>query len=119
MNEPEPVIIALVRDLMFSSKITATARAQGRSVRIVREPAALAREAGSMLLADLNLPGAVEASADWMARTSGQAVGFVSHVDAETIALARQAGLTRVMPRSRFVQDLPTLLDDGTVGGCP
>jgi hypothetical protein len=37
-------------------------------------------------------------------------VGFVSHVDAVTIAHARGSGLDRVLPRSRFVEQLPELL---------
>lgn len=113
MNESGPTIVALVKDLLFSSKIIATARAQGQTVRLVREPSALMKESGTTLLVDLNLPGSIEAAADWLARTSGQAVGFVSHVDTDTIIRARQIGLTKVMARSQFVQALPTLLGRG------
>ena len=37
-------------------------------------------------------------------------IGYVSHVDAATTTAARAAGLTTVMARSRFVEQLPTLL---------
>ena len=40
-------------------------------------------------------------------------VGFVSHVQADLIAQARQAGVDRVMARSAFVVELPELLRDG------
>jgi hypothetical protein len=40
----------------------------------------------------------------------GQVIGFVSHVDTDTIAKARESGLDRVMARSGFVGALPALL---------
>jgi hypothetical protein len=106
-------LYALVRDLMFVSRITSTARVQGVAVKVVRDPQQLAGEAApgaARLIVDLNLPGAIPAAAAWKAATSGEVVGFVSHVDAQTIQSAREAGLDRVMPRSQFVQVLPELL---------
>jgi hypothetical protein len=103
-------VIALIQDLIFGSKITAEARAAGVQVRTARDPAGLAAaDDGDLLLVDLNLPGAIEAAGAWVARTSRTAVGFVSHVDADTIARARVAGITPI-PRSRFVNELPELL---------
>jgi hypothetical protein len=109
MTEPGPVI-ALVRDLLFASKITATAAAAGTSVSLVRDPAKLGGVPGSRLIVDLNLAGAIEAAQSWKAQTGGEAVGFVSHVDTETIDRARAAGIDRVLARSRFVELLPGLL---------
>ena len=43
-------------------------------------------------------------------RLSAEVVCFVSHVDAATIAAARAAGLTRILARSAFVEQLPGLL---------
>jgi len=40
-------------------------------------------------------------------------VGFVSHVQTETIAAARAAGIDEVMARSAFVARLATLLENG------
>jgi len=103
-------VLALVRDLMFSSKITATARAVGVEVHAVREPGGLSERKGRLLVVDLNLPGAIEAAAGWRAGNPGcRVVGFVSHVDAPTIQKAREAGL-EVMARSGFVEKLPELL---------
>ena len=111
---PQPAVspvIALVRDLMFSSKVSATARAVGSEVVIVREPGKLAGQKGRELLVDLSLPGAIEAAASWKAENStARVVGFVSHVDTATIQRAREAGL-EVMARSGFVEALPTLLE--------
>ena|SRR5579871_5769116 len=106
---PLPVL-ALVKDLMFSSKITGTARALGKQVQVIRDPAHLTTQPGRMLLVDLNQPGAIEAAAKWReSNLTIPVVGFVSHVDTETIEKARSAGL-QVMARSGFVEALPSLL---------
>ena len=108
---PLPPVIALVRDLMFSSKVTATARAVGSEVQIIRDPGKLIGQTGRMLLVDLNLPGAIEAASMWKTENpSAQVVGFVSHVDTGTIQKAREAGL-EVMARSGFVEGLAGLLE--------
>ena len=105
-----PSILVLVRDLMFSSKIGATARAQNAAVRMLRDPAKLAAEPGARLIVDLNLDGAIPAAIAWKQASGGEVIGFVSHFDAAAIAAARAGGIDRVMPRSQFVQVLPELL---------
>jgi len=109
-SDSKPVVLALVRDLIFASKISASARAAGIDARIVRDPAHLASLTGSMLLADLNQPGVIEAAAAWKRASGAQVVGFVSHVDGTTIDQARLAGLDQIMARSGFVNALPTLM---------
>lgn len=94
---------------MFVSKVTATARATGATVRVVRDVAKLPQE-GTRLIVDLNEPGAIDAAASWKSATGGRVTGFVSHVDAEAIANARAAGLEDVMPRSRFTAMLEQIL---------
>jgi hypothetical protein len=106
---PQPSVLLLCRDLMFLSKVTATAKAAGVAVQVVRDPAMLPA-VGTRLLVDLNQDGAIDAAARWKAATGGRVAGFVSHVDAEAIARARQAGLDQVLPRSRFTADLESLL---------
>ena len=107
----DPVLV-LVRDLIFSSRITATAKAADVAVVLVRDPAQLAGRAGRQLIVDLNQDGAIEAAAAWGKASGNEVTGFVSHVDADTIARARSAGIGRVIPRSRFVEDLPALLQE-------
>jgi len=102
--------LALVSDLMFSSRITAEAKAAGAQVQILRKPEQLNQAEGELLLVDLNLPGATTAAAAWRQKEGRRTVGFVSHIDAATIAAAREAGLEEIMPRSRFIQVLPELL---------
>jgi hypothetical protein len=107
-GNPTPILL-LCRDLMFVSKVTATARAVGRGVRVVREPTQLPAE-GARLLVDLNQPGALEAAAAWRTASGGTVVGFVAHVDTETIARAREAGLDHVLTRGRFTAELEGIL---------
>jgi hypothetical protein len=113
--EPTPTVLALVRDLMFVSRITATAREVGCPVAVVRNPKDLPDREGSLLLADLNLEGAIEAAAAWKQSHNAPVIGFVSHTDAATIARAREAGIDRVMARGGFVEALPSLLKDPDV----
>src|SRR5688500_13813215 len=113
MSEANPAgepILVLVRDLVFSSRITATARAEGAAVKVVRDAGKLPGETGKRLIVDLNEDGAIEAAVAWKASSNGEVIGFVSHVDSATIARARDAGIDRVMRRSRFVEELPQLL---------
>jgi hypothetical protein len=108
---PSPPLLVLVRDLLFSSRIAVAARHLGVEIKLLREPGQLAAEAGGRLIVDLNQPSALDAATEW--RRGGdarQVIGFVAHVDAETIRRARDAGIDQVLPRSRFVAELDSLL---------
>ncbi len=104
-------MLVLVRDLIFASRISVTAQAVGVDVQQLRDPAMLAAEsAGGRLIVDLNQTGALDAAIEWKKRTGGEVIGFVAHVDADTIRRARDAGVDQVLPRSRFVAQLESLL---------
>jgi len=106
-------ILVLVRDLTFSGRILAEARAAGAAVKVLRDPAQVLKldgVLGKLMIVDLNLPGAIEAAGHWRKTAGRTVVGFVSHEDAQTIAQARSAGVDQVLARSRFVQVLPDLL---------
>lgn len=106
-----PEVIALVRDLLLGSRVSAAAQRLGLSVRMLRDPSKLAELSGRRVLVDLNEPGAMEAAAGWRSATAGrEAIGFVSHVDAATAGRARELGIDRVLARSRFVEILAELL---------
>src|SRR2546421_11946717 len=107
MSQP---VLVLVRDLMFASKISATAQAVGVPVKLIRDPNKLTGEEGERLIVDLNQPEALEAAVQWKAKSGARVVGFVSHVDRETIDRARSLGIDEILPRSQFVQRLPELL---------
>jgi CheY-like chemotaxis protein len=116
MSAPHGLL--LCDDLLFSSRITGTARDLGLDVRVARSPEellVLARQAppGGVLLdlhhAGLDLPellGRLREACPVMPRV----VGYGSHVDAATLRSARAAGCDPVLPRSKFVEDLPTAL---------
>src|SRR5258706_3951303 len=112
MADASAPIVLLCRDLMFVSKVTATARTLGVAVQVVRDPAQLPQggQQGGRLLVDLNQAGAIEAAAAWKTATGGRVIGFVSHVDTETIERARGAGLDEVVPRSRFTAMLEQIV---------
>jgi CheY-like chemotaxis protein len=109
-NSPPGTVLALVRDLIFASKISASARTAQIDCKIIRDVRGLTGQSGDLLLVDLNEPGAIEAASQWQQDSGRPVVGFVSHVDAARIEQARQAGLTRVMARSGFVAALPSLI---------
>jgi hypothetical protein len=109
--EDRSTILVLVRDLIFASRITATAKSINAGVKLIRDPATLGSQPGPRLIVDLNLAGAIEAAQHWKELTGGEVAGFVSHVDTETINRARAAGVDRVLARSRFVELLPDLLN--------
>jgi hypothetical protein len=105
-----PTLLILCRDLLLGSRITAAAQSAGVSFRVVRDAAKLAGQAGRRLIVDLNQDGAVDAAAAWRSATGNEVIGFVSHVDGETISRARDAGLVHVLARSQFVAQLPQLM---------
>jgi hypothetical protein len=98
---------------MFSGKIVAEARSAGAGCKIVREVGKLQESGGQsiqLLMVDLNLDGAIEAASAWGKSTGRPVYGFVSHVDSDTIAKAKQAGIDHVLARSKFVTILPELV---------
>jgi len=95
---------------MFCTRIVAEAKAQGLAFKVVRDTARLSEEPGTRLIVDLNQPGALEAAVQWKKTLGGTVIGFVSHVDSETIAKAREARIDQVVARGQFVAMLPQLL---------
>jgi DNA-binding NarL/FixJ family response regulator len=110
--------LLLSDDLIFTSRVTGTARAQGLLVEAVRSPEALlalARDAAPRcVLIDLHNPGLNLPELLRQLREACPAmprlVAYGSHVDTETLRAARAAGCDLVLPRSKFVEDLPAAL---------
>ena len=118
--------LLLCDDLIFTSRITGTAKALGLAVGAARDVAGLLRAARqappTCVLLDLQFPGLelVTLLAELRAIGPMRVVGYGSHVDAATLHAARVAGCDPVLPRSKFVEELPTALvgwlGDGTSG---
>jgi len=109
--------LILSDDLLFTSRITGTARDLGLTVTPARSADRLLEMARARppacVIVDLSNPGLV--LNDLMAdlRTLSpvpRVVAYGSHVDAETLKAARAAGCDPVLSRSKFVEELPTQL---------
>ena len=111
---------AAVDDRFFSVRIRETARQAGVTVDVV-PPALLETEvhkrleAGSVeaVIVDLGVASAVDRVRALKGDTRTQAVpviGFASHVAADLIRSAKEAGCDRVLARSTFTAHLGVLL---------
>ncbi len=109
----------LVDDMIFSSKITGTARQVALETRTHRDAAtladALADADARLLIVDLAFRGGDSVEAIAAVRADGRLAGlpiiaFGSHVETDRLAAAGDAGADEVMPRSAFSQHLPRLL---------
>lgn len=109
MTEPTPTL-ALIRDLLFSSKLTAAAKSKGTTVKIVRDPAKLAELEGLRVIVDLNAEGHLAAAMAWKARTGGEVIGFIAHVAGDGIAEAKRLGVDRVISNGGFAANVDRLV---------
>jgi len=112
------MILVVVDDLLFLSKIQETAKHLGVEVKAAQPEdlsgGALAAAPNAFLI-DLNhrsgkaleVVGALKSDS----KTKHiRVVGFVSHVQSDLIARARDAGCDLVLARSAFTSQLPSLL---------
>jgi CheY-like chemotaxis protein len=113
------VIIAIVEDLMFTSKIKTAASQLGVQVVFARSKDAaldeMRKTAPTRVIVDLNSPrtdplGIVAAMKRDPSLAATPTIGFVSHVRTDIIDAARQAGVDEVMPRSAFTARLAEIL---------
>jgi DNA-binding response OmpR family regulator len=115
------MMIAVVTDLIFSTKITGTGKSLGRPVLVartverLREHLAAAEGAESRtVIVDLNVAGVDPLAAIREAKAAGaRVVAFLSHVQADLAVAAREAGADQVMARSAFTERLPEILGEG------
>ena len=112
-----PAALLLSRDLIFTSKVTSTARALGAQVltagNTALASAMLASWRPRAVFVDLSAGDLVSPAALAAYRQIVPGVPFIaygSHVDTESLAAAASAGCDPVLPRSRFVAELPELI---------
>ena len=113
------MIVCVLDDLLFSVKISTVAKAVGAEVYFERTPGmAVGRirdTRPSLVILDLNsatmepLRVIADLKADPLTRTI-HTLGFVSHVQTDTIAAARAAGVDEVLARSAFADRLGDIL---------
>lgn len=118
------MILAILDDLLFTSKIRATAQQRGVTVSFARSSTAaleqMRTQAPALVILDLNNPrtdplGTLAAMHADTALASIPTLGYVSHVDSATIDAARQAGIGEVMARSAFTTRLSEIVERGGV----
>jgi len=116
------MILAVLDDLLFTSRIRAAANQLGVAVTIARSAdealAEMRTSAPSLVIFDLNSArtdplGTVAAMKQDAALASIPTVGFVSHVQADLIDKARRTGVDEVLARSAFTMKLGEILRRG------
>ena len=119
-GESAPVGLLLSDDMIFTSRITGTARALGITMKPARSSDVLLAMAQqhtpALVLIDLSNPGLQLPELLQALRTSSSSmprmVAYGSHVDAAVLRAAREAGCDPVLPRSKFVEELPRALPE-------
>jgi len=113
------MVLVAVDDLLFSSKIRTVAKQAGVDVTFARTPAEILERARALkpglVIFDLNSGKADPINTVAAMKGDGElasirTVGFVSHVDSDTIEAARHAGVDEVMARSAFAAQLAQIL---------
>jgi CheY-like chemotaxis protein len=119
MNDHSAVILCAIDDLIFSIKISTTARHLGVELYFERsaagivprvrdkQPSLVIFDLNSQKLAPLEAVAALKADPELRGIRT---LGFVSHVDDALITAARQAGIDQVMARSAFTTRLAEIL---------
>jgi len=117
------MILCVMDDLMFSVKISSAAKAANALIAFERNPAAvldrIRREQPSLVIFDLNSSRlrpieTIRAIKSDEALRATRTLGYVSHVQADTIAAARAAGCDEVLARSAFSDKLTTILSSAS-----
>jgi PleD family two-component response regulator len=113
------MILAVLDDLMFSSKVKTAANQLGVDLRFSRSVdgaiETMRKNPTTLVIFDLNNEridalAIVAAMRQDPALASIPTVGYASHVQTDVINAARQAGVGEVLARSAFVQQLAEIL---------
>ena len=117
------MIVCAIEDLLFSIKISTAAKQLGVSVYFERMRdrvlPTVREKQPSLVIFDLNSSRLDPMSVIAAMKTDPQlrtvkTLGYVSHVDSDAIAAARQAGIDQVLARSAFTAQLGTILQSAS-----
>lgn len=113
-------VLAIVSDLMFSSKIRAAASEGGAEVVVVKRAAdvdSISAQSIDVIVVDLEAR-TFDSFDVWKKAKetfpSASSVGFYSHVNDELAAKGEEAGIGETMPRSQFVRRLGEIVKAGS-----
>jgi DNA-binding NarL/FixJ family response regulator len=117
---PARIGLLLSDDMIFTSRITGTARDLGFVIKPARSLAALHAllppQLPSCIILDLAHPELQVAVFLEDLRSTGspmpRVIAYGSHIDTATLCQAREAGCAVVLPRSKFVEELPRALPE-------
>ena len=110
-------IALLCPDLLFGSKVQGALEVAGHTVNRFDdpEPMRVAVQFHDLLIVDLTAEDIDGPAVVTSLRENGElgavpTLGFYSHVDVDTRRRAEEAGLSRVVPRSRMARETATLV---------
>ena len=108
------VVIVVVDDMFFASKIRAVAEAVGVEITFPRTREALIEKAREARLILVDLHNQKIDAVELGRQLSGvKLIGFFSHVETDLRQRALAAGYDSVIPRSVFTRDLAEILEHG------
>jgi DNA-binding NarL/FixJ family response regulator len=116
------MVLVAVDDLLFSSKIRATAKQLGVDLAFARSPDEIVSRARelrpSLAIFDLNSGKTDPLRTIGLLKSDAEAgairtIAFASHVHVDLIDAARLAGADEVLPRSAFAARLADILRSG------
>lgn len=124
MSAPSPstprVGLVLCDDMIFTSRITGTARDLGLCVKPARSVetlnALIQQQIPCCIIVDLahaelHIADFMEGLRTTCARMP-RLIAYGSHIDTATLRAAKEAGCDVVLPRSKFVEELPRALPE-------
>jgi hypothetical protein len=98
-------VLSISTDLMLGSRVDAGLGAAGHEVVTAGSLAGAPLEGIDAIVADLDVE-----SPEALVAVGVPVLGYYSHVDVDTKAVAVAAGVDKVVPRSRMSRELPELV---------
>jgi CheY-like chemotaxis protein len=108
-------IVGLMDDLFFQMKVAETAKHLGLEFKVAANghvPATMLEPPTKLIIVDLNSKNDPVATIARLRATQKELpiISFLSHVQVDLAARAKEAGSTQVLPRSTFTQNLAAIL---------
>jgi hypothetical protein len=98
-------VLSISTDLMLGSRVDAGLTGAGHEVVTAGAVAAAPLEGIDLIVADLDVE-----NPEALVAVGVPVLGYYSHVDVDTKAVAEAAGVDKVVPRSRMSRELPDLV---------
>lgn len=98
-------VVSIATDLMLSSRVDGALSAAGHDVVTAGSLEEAPLDGADAIVADLDIE-----NPDALVAVGVPVLGYYSHVDVDTKAVADAAGIDKVVPRSRMSRELPDLI---------